>query len=86
MLLARIVSPGSTLYFATEATPYDLENLHAQVHDLAVKTKPVRLDVTVDESEWQVLKASHWLQHLSPRPLDCRVHRRREGGVDHDDD
>ena len=80
MLAARIVSPGSTLYFATEVTPYDLENLRTQVHDLAVKTPDMRLDVTVDESEWPVLLASQWLQQLSPRRLKCRVHRRREGG------
>ena len=35
MLEARIASPRGSLYFAAEATPYDLEMLRLYVRDLA---------------------------------------------------
>ena len=34
MLEARIESPRGSLYYASEATPYDLELLRLYVHDL----------------------------------------------------
>ena len=49
MLHARIVSPRGSLYFAAEATPYDLENLRTHVHDLqSPKGAHVRLELSLD--------------------------------------
>jgi hypothetical protein len=49
MLQARIVSPRGSLYFAAEATPYDLETLRSHVHDLqSPDTRDVRLELALD--------------------------------------
>jgi hypothetical protein len=51
MFQARIVSPRGSLYFAAEATPYDLENLRSHVHDLqSPKARDVRLELSLDET------------------------------------
>ena len=47
MFHARIVSPRGSLYFAAEATPYDLENLRTHVHDLRA-TAGTRLEFRID--------------------------------------
>jgi hypothetical protein len=92
MLEARIASPGCSLYFATEVTPYDLENLGRHVHDLAVTAPEARLDVTVDDADWVGLKRSGWLQRLRPWGFRCGVRRRTDPAesefaeeADHDD-
>ena len=49
MFHARIVSPRGSLYFAAEATPYDLENLRTHVRDLqSPRAKDVLLEFSVD--------------------------------------
>jgi hypothetical protein len=51
MLHARIVSQHGSLYFAAEATPYDLESLRTHVHDFqSSDVKAVRLELSVDEA------------------------------------
>lgn len=50
MFQARIVSPRGSLYFAAEATPYDLENLRSHIHDLqSPKARDVRLELSLDD-------------------------------------
>lgn len=49
MFHARIVSPRGSLYFAAEATPYDLENLRTHVRDLQTpRATDVLLEFSVD--------------------------------------
>ena len=49
MFQARIVSPRGSLYFAAEATPYDLENLRSHIQDLQTpKARDVRLELCMD--------------------------------------
>jgi hypothetical protein len=48
MFHARIVSPRGSLYFAAEATPYDLENLRTHIQDLQTRKRDVRLELSLD--------------------------------------
>ena len=49
MFQARIVSPRGSLYFAAEATPYDLENLRSHVQDLqSPRARDVRVELSLD--------------------------------------
>lgn len=49
MFQARIISPRGSLYFAAEATPYDLENLRSHIHDLqSPQARDVRLELSMD--------------------------------------
>jgi hypothetical protein len=57
MFQARIISPRGSLYFAAEATPYDLENLRSHVHDLqSPKARDVRLELSVDSSRDPIME------------------------------
>ncbi len=67
MFHARIVSPRGSLYFAAEATPYDLENLRTHVHDLrAAKSADTTLELQIDRpsSNAAYQRVSTFLQQL----------------------
>jgi hypothetical protein len=69
MLQARIVSTRGSMYFASEVTPYDLENLRTHVRDFQT-TMPtdVRLQVSLDRrgtSRVMEMQVSAWLRRLA---------------------
>ena len=67
MLEARIESPKGSLYFAAEATPYDLEMLRQYVRDLAPlkQVGALRLEVCVDEHDPAAPVIASWLGQLA---------------------
>ena len=66
MLEARIASPRGSLYFAAEATPYDLEMLQLYVHDLMPTTpSDVMLEVRVDDRDPVAPAIVDWLSRLA---------------------
>jgi hypothetical protein len=68
MLQARIVSNRGSLYFAAEATPYDLENLRTHIRDLQTsRAKDVRLELSLDRSNDGAMdmQVSAWLRRLT---------------------
>lgn len=83
MLEARIESPKGSLYYAAEATPYDLEMLRLHVRDLTpLKTRGVlKLEVTLDEgdpaasavADWLIELAASGVQVSRPRPVAAVV-------------
>jgi hypothetical protein len=77
MLQARIVSTRGSLYFAAEATPYDLENLRTHIRDLRrSKASDVRLELSLDRSrgdEVMALQVSAWLRRLAADGVQVSV-------------
>jgi hypothetical protein len=66
MLEARIASSKGSLYFAAEATPYDLEMLQLHVRDLTPRvTSDLTLEVTVDERDPAAPAVADWLSQLA---------------------
>lgn len=66
MLEARIESPKGSLYFAAEATPYDLEMLRHYVRDLTPRAKgDLKLEVAVDERDPAAPAIADWLCQLA---------------------
>lgn len=69
MLQARIVSARGSMYFASEVTPYDLENLRTHVRDFqSMMSNDVRLELTLDgrgSSRATHLQVSAWLRRLA---------------------
>ncbi len=69
MLQARIVSTRGSLYFAAEATPYDLENLRTHIRDLqTTKASDVRLELSLDRAgadDVMAMQVSAWLRRLA---------------------
>lgn len=68
MLQARIISTRGSLYFAAEATPYDLENLRTHIRDLqTAKASDVRLELSLDRAADDVMsmQVSAWLRRLA---------------------
>ncbi len=67
MFEARIVSPRGSLYFAAEATPYDLETLSMHLRDLAseAEDEDVYLEVRVDDADGAAPAVSAWLRQLA---------------------
>jgi hypothetical protein len=65
MLEARIVSPRGSLYFAAEATPYDLETLRLHLRAFTPKAADVQLEVRVDEADAIVPALLAWLRQLA---------------------
>ena len=63
MLEARIQSPRGSLYYAAEATPYDLEMLRLYLRDLMPGTRPsdLRLEVKVDQRDPPASVIAAWL-------------------------
>ncbi len=67
MLEARIQSPRGSLYFAAEATPYDLEMLGLHVRDLTPRNRvgDLRLEVHVDDGDPLAPLIATWLRALA---------------------
>jgi len=68
MLQARIVSNRGSLYFAAEATPYDLENLRTHIRDFqASKANDVRLELSLDRRQGDAtdVQVSAWARRLA---------------------
>jgi len=68
MLQARIVSKRGSLYFAAEATPYDLENLRTHIREFQTsKAKDVRLELSFDRMKDGAmdLHVSAWARRLA---------------------
>ena len=67
MLEARIESPRGSLYYAAEATPYDLEMLRSYVRDLTPRNASgaLRLEVKVDEGDPAASIIGAWLRQLA---------------------
>ena len=67
MLEARIESPKGSLYYAAEATPYDLEMLRLHVRDLTPRntTSALKLEVRVDDCDPGASAVAEWLGKLA---------------------
>ncbi len=67
MLEARIESPRGSLYYAAEATPYDLEMLQSHVRDLTPRHArgSLRLEVKVDAADPAAAVIESWLGRLA---------------------
>jgi hypothetical protein len=67
MLEARIESPRGSLYYASEATPYDLELLRRYVHDLTPGSGQgdLRMEVAVDDGDPAEPVIASWLGRLA---------------------
>jgi hypothetical protein len=67
MLEARIQSPRGSLYYAAEATPYDLEMLRLYVRDLTppAHAEDLRLEVALDERDPAAPVLANWLVQLA---------------------
>ena len=66
MLEARIQSPRGSLYFAAEATTYDLEMLRRHVRDLTPRNRlGVRLEIKVDEADPVAPLIATWLGEMA---------------------
>jgi hypothetical protein len=68
MLEARIESPRGSLYYAAEATPYDLEMLRLYVRDLTPSTRrlgDLHLLVAVDDADPAAPIVRHWMHQLA---------------------
>ena len=75
MLQARIVSNRGSLYFAAEATPYDLENLRTHIRDLqASKANDVRLEISLDRVRGNAMdvQVSAWARRLAAEGIQVR--------------
>ena len=74
MLEARIESPRGSLYYAAEATPYDLEMLRLYVRDLTPRkrTQVLRLEVTVDKGDPAAPAIASWLCRLAATGVHVR--------------
>ena len=86
MLQARIVSDRGSLYFAAEATPYDLENLRTHIRDLrASRAKHVRLEISLDRTDDGAmgLQVSAWLRRLAAEGVQVSVTPSLEPSADH---
>ena len=77
MLQARIVSTRGSLYFAAEATPYDLENLRTHIRDLqSTKKNDVRLELSLDRpgaNDVMEMQVSAWLRRLAADGVQVSV-------------
>ncbi len=74
MLEARIESPRGSLYYAAEATPYDLEMLRLYVRDLTPGSRrgDLRLEVTVDDGDPAAPVIARWLGQLAASGVRVR--------------
>lgn len=77
MLQARIVSTRGSLYFAAEATPYDLENLRTHIRDMqSAKASDVRLELSLDRAggdDVMALQVSAWVRRLAADGVEVSV-------------
>jgi hypothetical protein len=67
MLEARIQSPRGSLYYAAEATPYDLEMLRMYIRDFTpgARASDLRLEVKVDEGDPAAPVIASWLGQVA---------------------
>ena len=67
MLEARIQSPRGSLYYAAEATPYDLEMLRMYLRDFMPGTRvsDLRLEVKVDDGDPVASVIARWLGQVA---------------------
>ena len=67
MMEARIESPRGSIYYAAEATPYDLQMLRLYVRDLTPRNAKgdLRLVVKVDERDPAAPDITDWLTQLA---------------------
>jgi hypothetical protein len=67
MLEARIESSKGSLYYASEATPYDLEMLRLYVRDLTPRNArdDLTLEVKVDDSDPAAPDVATWLGRIA---------------------
>ena len=67
MLEAHIQSSRGSLYFAAEATPYDLEMLRMYIRDLTPRNRAsdLRLEVKVDETDPAAPAIASWLGQMA---------------------
>jgi len=67
MMEARIESPRGSIYYAAEATPYDLEMLRLYVRDLRPRNANgnLRLEVKLDERDPAASDIREWLAQLA---------------------
>ncbi len=79
MLEARITAPGGSLYYASEATPYDLETLRQHLRDLCPEraSENVTLDLTVEDGPAEPLVAN-WLVGMLATGVQVRITRLRQ--------
>jgi uncharacterized membrane protein len=77
MLQARIVSNQGSLYFAAEATPYDLENLRTHIRDFqTMRGSNVRLELSLDRAgpnDTMSMQVSAWLRRLAADGVQVSV-------------
>jgi hypothetical protein len=80
MLEARITAPRGSLYYAADATPYDLETLrqHLREYCPARGGEDVTLELTVDDGPAGPIVAE-WLRGVLAAGLHIRVQRHRRG-------
>jgi hypothetical protein len=78
MLEARIESPRGSLYYAAEATPYDLEMLRLHVRDLTPSSHvdELHLEVCVDETDPAAPVIASWLGQLAASGVTVARSRR----------
>ena len=77
MLEARIIAPRGSLYYAAEATPYDLETLRQHLRECQCGlTGGVTLELTVEESPGETVVAD-WLGSIATAGYQVHVHRPR---------
>ena len=82
MLQARIVSNRGSLYFAAEATPYDLENLRTHIRDSqSAKAKDVRLELSLDRGHGDAtdVQVSAWVRRLASEGVQVSFFPTLEG-------
>jgi hypothetical protein len=75
MLEARIIAPRGSLYYAGEATPYDLETLRQHVRDFAEQPgDEITLEIGIDDDPGRPFVTA-WLKLLSNAGVRVRVVR-----------
>lgn len=79
MLEARITAPRGSLYYAAEATPYDLETLRQHLREFlpdSAGDDEVTLELSVDDGPGGTVVAD-WLRTMMAAGLHVRVLRHR---------
>ena len=73
MLEARIIAPRGSLYYAAEATPYDLAMIRQHLRDCPrSRDGDVTLELTVDDGPARAIVAA-WVGSLTDAGYQVRV-------------
>jgi hypothetical protein len=81
MLEARIIAPRGSLYYAGEATPYDLETLRQHLRECkCALTSDVTLELTVEDGPAEAV-VTDWLGGITSAGYQVRVRRPQRGAV-----